>query len=124
MHFDKRIRMQKAHAERVRNILVTRFPDCFAPKGEAKKPLKLGIGFDLLLALPELSSYSVNIALEDYTSGRKYCEALIPGAPRYSLDGFEAGIVSALEADHARKRIEAFERGAEAHKPREETVSP
>jgi ProP effector len=121
---DKRLRHQKIHAARVREILAVRFPNCFAPRGEAKKPLKIGIGFDVLFALPELQSYSVSAALEDYCSGRTYCESMVAGAVRYALDGSEAGFVSALEADHARKRLEAFERGAEAHKPREETVSP
>lgn len=115
MKFDKRIRMSRIHAERVREILAVRFPHCFAPKGEAKRPLKLGIGFDILLELPELSSYSIGCALEDYTNGRTYCEALIPGAPRFSLDGSQCGFVSAIEADHGKRRVEAFER---AHQER------
>jgi sRNA-binding protein len=116
MHFEKKLRYQKVHAARVRDILVVRFPNCFAPRGEAKKPLKLGIGFDVLLALPELNSYSIGAALEDYCSGRTYCESMVVGAARYALDGSEAGFVSALEADHATKRLEAFAREAETNK--------
>lgn len=114
MHIaDKRFRFQKVHAARVREILCVRFPKCFAPKGEAKRPLKVGIGFDILLALPELSSYSIGAALDDYCNGRTYCEIMVEGAARISLDGSEEGVVSALEANHAQKRLEAWERNDE-----------
>jgi len=117
MHIaDKRFRFQKVHAARVREILCVRFPDCFAPKGEAKRPLKVGIGFDIMLEMPELSSYSIASMLEDYCVGRRYCENMIEGAPRIALDGSEVGFVSALEADHALKRVEAWVRQEEKTK--------
>lgn len=124
MQFDKRLRIQKLHAERVRNILVSRFPNCFAPKGEAKRPLKLGIGFDLLLELPELSSYSIGVALDDYCGGRRYCESLIPGETRFDLYGQEYGIVSALESEHGKRRVEAWQRESEKHAQESQPVSP
>jgi sRNA-binding protein len=115
MKFDKRLRMNKIHAERVREILVQRFPLCFAPKGEAKRPLKIGIGFDVQFAIPELSSYSVNIALEDYTNGRTYCAAIIAGNVRFDLQGNECGFVSETEANHCKRRLESYEREAALH---------
>ena len=112
---DKRLRFQKAHAARVREILAVRFPNCFAPNGAPKKPLRIGIGFEIILAMPELSSYSIGAALDDYTNGITYCEAMVEGAPRVALDGSESGVVSALEADHARKRLEGWHRQAQSH---------
>lgn len=92
-------------------MLVERFPYCFAEKGAPlKMPLKIGIGLDILLAMPELSAYSIAAGLEDYTWGASYCLACKAGAERIGLDGKADGKVSQAEAEHALSRLALFER--------------
>ena len=111
-----KMRSKKIHAEEVRRILCDRFPDCFARPGEPKRPLKIGIGVDLALMIPELSSYSIALALEDYTFGRRYCAALTPGAARVGLDGKDDGFVTEAEAAHGAGRIAMFESSRQERK--------
>lgn len=107
---------RKRHAEAVRRILAERFPKCFAKAGEPKRPLKIGIGEDIMLAMPELSSYGVKIGLEDYTFGRSYIDRLTPGAARIGLDGSEHGFVREEEAGLTEFRRIMFELDR-LHKP-------
>lgn len=110
MSFSKnKLRSRRQHAEHVRALLVHRFPKCFAGQGEPKKPLKIGIGLDVLLMMPELSGYSIGVALEDYTWGRRYCESMKVGAPRIGLDGEEDGAVTESEAQQAMHRLYMFD---------------
>jgi ProP effector len=105
-------RRLKAHAASVREILVDRFPLTFTGPGRDKRPLKIGIGNDILLALPELAGASVALALADYAWGPTYCRNVVAGAERIGLDGQVTGIVSEREAEHAKRRMRLFERAA------------
>lgn len=100
---------QRPHAEHVRALLVDRFPKCFAGQGQTKRPLKVGIGLDVLLQMPELSGYSIGVALEDYCWGKKYCESMKAGDPRINLEGENEGVVRPMEADHAALRMRMFD---------------
>lgn len=107
---DRNKRGVRDMAARTRAILADRFPDCFAGKGEEKRPLKIGIGTDILLAMPELEPFPVAVALADYTFGPTYARLCTEGATRIGLDGAPVGIVSAAEAEHARRRLHLFTR--------------
>lgn len=111
MSFSKnKMRSRRQTAHYVREILAARFPKCFsASEAIPKKPLKVGIGLDVMLMLPELSAYAVALALEDYTWGRRYCESMKRGAPRIGLDGEEDGFVTDQEAAQAAHRIFMFD---------------
>jgi ProP effector len=102
-------------AEHVRAILVERFPAAFAGKGEEKKPLKIGIAEDLLLAMPELTRRNLAFALADYTWGPTYCRHVIAGAARIGLDGAPCGTVSEAEAAFATDRLKML---SKKHKPK------
>lgn len=95
-------------AERIRAILVERFPAAFAPKGGEKRPLKIGIFKAIRAELSDISENELALALEDYTWGPTYIRGLIAGAERIGLDGNPAGVVTAHEADHAASRMRMF----------------
>jgi sRNA-binding protein len=78
----------------VRILLRQIFPDTFRGFKEPKLPLKVGIGFDIKVALPELSWRAINGALSDYARGPTYLGALKAGAPRFNLKGEPDGIVT------------------------------
>jgi ProP effector len=91
---------------RIIDILVEMWPGCFVPmRAPIKKPLKLGIGEDILLQLPELGARLVATALEDYTYEANYARAIVAGADRFDLDGKPCGKVTVREQDHAAWRL-------------------
>jgi ProP effector len=98
----------------VRQILCERFPLAFRGRGANKPPLKIGIGHDVQLAMPELPPIALVAALRDYASGPTYCRNLTAGAQRIGLDGEPAGQVSAAEADQAAFRMAVFRKNAAA----------
>lgn len=85
--------MNKAQLDADRAFLVQKFPFCFVPKGEPKRPLKVGIHVDMqrLGVLP--TSKRIKAFLGDYTRGPIYLEAVAAGGPRYGLEGKIAGQV-------------------------------
>lgn len=95
---------------RVREILCERFPHCFAPKGGHKRPLKIGIANDILMALPDLSPADITAGLADYTWGPTYCRQCVVGAARIDLDGKPCGQVTEKEAAHMAARLQMFDR--------------
>lgn len=100
--------------KKIREFLVARFPNCFAPRGQGpKRPLKLGIARDLKVGARELSLYDVRQFLRDYCQGRRYLESLVAGAERVDLDGKPAGTVSQEEAAHAVAKLRAQKRNNE-----------
>lgn len=93
-----------------RRILATRFPNCFAGKGEPKWPLAIGIHQQVFDAAPDLSKRSVRAALHNYIHGPKYLSNMVVGAIRLNLDGSAAGIVTAADAAHAVGRLRKLEK--------------
>lgn len=105
-------RFQRKRAEEVRSILVEKFPLCFMPKGEPKKPLALGLHVRIEERIPELSRDDVAWALRDYTSGATYLKAMVAGAARLNLDGKAEGAVDEEAAAVAARRLQAMDRVA------------
>ena len=102
-------RKWRLEAKATRTLLAERFPRCFAPKGEPKRPLKLGIHNDLRAAAPDISRRLIRIALEDYTTGNSYLRSMDAGAARLDLEGWPAGEVSITHAKLARQQLERRE---------------
>lgn len=116
---DRRERRLALHAQRVREILCDRFPLAFRAKGASKPPLKIGIGRDVQLAMPEPPPTALAAALRDYASGPTYCRNLVAGAQRIGLEGEPSGHVTHAEAKQAEFRMQLFasrrgERSADA----------
>jgi ProP effector len=88
------------------DILSQRFPRAFSRDGAKRRPLKLGIHFDLVAALDgAIPSLDLRAALQLYTSSPWYQRTLIAGAVRVDLNGDEAGEVSAEHAEIARQSL-------------------
>ena len=92
---------------RMREELVAAFPAAFAPKGQAKKPLKVGIFKDIIARRP-YKPWHLGKVLDDYTRGPTYLQAVIEGAERVDLDGNVVGTVTASQAQHAQQKLQAI----------------
>lgn len=113
----KQAQRRNKWAAETRALLVEKFPKCFAPKGEDKRPLKIGIYHDIRAALPELPAMKLHPALYDYTSGATYLRNLIEaGAPRFDLNGEPSGIVTEMEAHFARLYLDGHGKLAPLHR--------
>lgn len=96
-----------------RRLLAEQYPAAFAPKGQGfrKKPLKMGIEFDLLhRGLRDAQGFFMTLdriekAVKEYTNGAKYAHALARGGSRYDLDGLPHGRVSEITQSKAIARI-------------------
>ncbi|QLB21190.1 RNA chaperone ProQ [Vespertiliibacter pulmonis] len=87
--------------------LVEKFPLCFSLEGEAK-PLKIGLFQELALALADDEKVSKTVlrqALRAYTSNWRYLHGCKEGAIRIGLQGEEAGVVDATQAQHAAETL-------------------
>jgi sRNA-binding protein len=90
-----------------RALLAEKFPNCFCPKGTAKKPLKIGIRVDLAVRCPEVPYDLLRKALADYCLGPSYQVALLTvGAERYDLDGNVCGVVTEGHSAMAAARLQ------------------
>jgi sRNA-binding protein len=78
-----------------------------AYSGQAKRPLALGIKYDLIGANTGFGAADIKHFLRAYTFGPKYLRTLKPGAWRIGLDGHVDGWVSPNEAEYARLALEA-----------------
>jgi sRNA-binding protein len=85
-------------------ILAEKFPLAFFLNGSRRRPLKIGILDDLIIAEPKISRTRLRSALRDYTSSPGYLLACREGAARVDLSGQPAGTVSEEEAQHAWRR--------------------
>lgn len=97
-------------AERARELLAAQWPLVFSAKGAPKRPLAIGIGERIALALPEIGKSRLIEALDDYCQGPSYLEACVEGAARVDLDGADCGVVSADHARHAAERLASMRR--------------
>lgn len=102
-------RATRTEIEQTRIAMCIAFPECFAPKGQKKRPLKVGIGKDLMAearaVFPGMSRRLINAFLRDYTSGFRYHSSVERGATRIDLSGNLAGVVTEKEAAHAAGQI-------------------
>jgi hypothetical protein len=102
-----------AAARAVQATLAATWPALFA-RGQLRRPLAIGIHHAILAALPELDPQAVAMALKWHCNNGSYIAAILePGAPRFDLDGNEAGEVTADQVAALRaSRIKAAERQA------------
>ena len=103
-----------AHHEIVLKGLAEQFPG-IAPRGQACRPLKIGVHLDLAAALPDMDADAITTFCKIYTAATRYRRSLTEGAARVGLDGQPVGIVTAQDATHAAKllaRAEAKELAA------------
>lgn len=110
-----KIHGQKRRIAQTRELLCALFPLAFSGKGEAKRPLMIGVGNQILLDRPEIGSTNLSLALSDYTSGPTYLRNVVAGAARVDLLGNDAGAVTEAEAAYAAERLKAFEAFARTH---------
>jgi ProP effector len=83
----------------VLELLVSRWPACFSIFEQHRKPLKIGIHADSLMALDgAVTVDKLSIALACYVANKAYRAKLIAGAIRVGLDGAPAGIVTEKQA--------------------------
>lgn len=88
--------------------LAEKFPLCFFTEGEAK-PLKVGLFQELSEALAEEGKISKTLlrqVLRAYTMNWRYLHACKEGAVRVGLNGEEAGVIDAAQAEHAQKTLQ------------------
>lgn len=92
-----------------RAFLCAMFPNTFVPDGAEKRPLKIRIDKEIMKLLagkaPGMSRRVVAATLADYTNGIRYLRNLKEGAVRLDLDGSEAGVVTAEQAENAADRL-------------------
>lgn len=112
---DRQLRVRAEQAA-IRALLVEKFPNCFAPKGAPKKPLKVGIYHDIRKALG-LPAKWLGLALRDYTGGPLYLKAMTEHATRFDLDGNDAGWVTAQDAVNAEQRLEKINQKLQRKQP-------
>jgi len=114
-----KIKASKSEIQQVRTALSLAFPECFAPKGAKKRPLKIGIRSDVMAEaralFPSLSRRLIDAFLRDYCGGHNYLKCVVKGASRVDLRGNFAGFVTADEAAHA---VEVQKRRREAEAKR------
>jgi sRNA-binding protein len=101
---------RKARLEAATGILLAlrqRWPDTFPRlSARTRRPLKIGIGDDIIAALPDIPPALISLALGIYVNSAPYFVACTTGTPRIDLDGKPAGVVSPAEAAHAREKLE------------------
>jgi sRNA-binding protein len=92
------------------SLLAEKWPCCFSIIESGRRPLKLGIRDDVLVALGGATSVGkVSAALRWYVSSPEYQRRLVHGAWRVDLNGKPASIVSQEDEAHARAQLAAIE---------------
>lgn len=94
----RRLDLRKATIGRLGQL----YPACFYVARHQRRPLKIGIGRELLALDLGIGRRELGSALAWYVNGIGYLQGLRVGADRIGLDGVPAGVVS--EADEARSR--------------------
>jgi len=106
-----------------RAILAERFPAVFSGKGEAKKPLAVGIHHQLSKAMPDIPMERIRAALKNYTNGPTYQRNLVAGAPRLDLMGNVVGEVTESDATFAKIRLAGMAK-PKRRKPKQAASEP
>jgi sRNA-binding protein len=80
-------------------LLAETFPACFKIYERRRRPLKVGIHHELLVALDgAIKPEELSVALAVYTKNKNYHAGLVAGAIRIGLDGLPAGTVTPEQA--------------------------
>jgi ProP effector len=97
--------------------LAERWPKCFAVNEKQRRPLKVGIGEEVRVLLPDVE---VSAALAFYAHNTNYMKALVAGA--IGLDGEPAGVVTAEQEAFAWSQLAAIQNRRETKPaPQQET---
>jgi ProP effector len=88
-------------------VLIERYPKCFTLAEADRRPLKIGVGGEIVAAHPDIQRSRIGAALAWYTRSWAYLEKLTEGAERVDLAGAGAGVVSASEAADAVEKLAA-----------------
>jgi sRNA-binding protein len=87
-------------------IFEERWPACFAVYAVRRRPLKIGIHFEVIAALSGIvSEADIRRALGIYTSNIKYLKKQKAGRGRFGLDGMPDGKVTERNEAYAKWRI-------------------
>src|SRR5215472_16120843 len=116
----------KRHATNAAAIMLLqeRWPKCFAIYEQRRRPLKIGIHNDLLIALNgTLPPLELSHALRAYTGNAYYLTMLRKGAWRLDLDGKPAGTVTAKDEASARQTL-AKRKARHTPKPQPQPPQP
>lgn len=89
--------------------LAERFPKAF--RLEDKRPLMVGVYYQLRARCPDISARHLFFALHEYMETPSYQSLLVEGARRVSLNGNPAGVVTEAEAERAREALDKMSRG-------------
>jgi ProP effector len=104
-------------------VLADLFPACFAIFEQRRRPLKLKIPVDVLVALAgAITPKELAAAMRFYCANSGYLKACTEGTPRIDLNGEAAGTVSAEEADNAKRRLQQRRRSNGARPARAVSV--
>jgi ProP effector len=87
--------------------LAERFPLAFVLVKQ-RRPLRVGVCKDIIATCPDIDAEQLSRALGWYTNGVGYLTNLKEGTARIDLDGAQAGVVTAAEAEGARARLKAL----------------
>jgi sRNA-binding protein len=97
----------EAEIEQLKLLLCLAFPKAFFPKGEPKRPLRIGIFNELKHSIkkiaPGVSNSRLQAAMHSYTTGGRYLMAVRKGTPRIGLNGETNGFVTREQEIAARK---------------------
>ena len=115
--------VQREQINQIIELLCREFPACFVQFERRRRPLKIGISYDILARLgDQLDRELLGRALRYYTRNTFYRLSQQPGAPRIDLDGKACGTVSEADAASAAKDVAGRKAAAAAKK--QQTVRP
>ena len=106
----------------VLELLAETFPACFSIYEQRRRPLKIGIHFDILAALDgAVAPKELSRALAVYAGNNSYRSSLVAGATRIDLNGQPAGVVTPKQVRLSRKAAPPVDTHAQA--PRRLTLA-
>jgi ProP effector len=91
-------------------LLVATWPKAFSIEFAGRRPLKVGMGKDIAEATKgAITPEELEAAMNLYCRHKSYLKKLREGAERVDLDGNPVGVVTAAQADYARRHIERID---------------
>jgi ProP effector len=103
--------------------LAEQFPKCFVLYAPRRRPLKVGIFHDLVVAGAGAEA-DLRSALRYYSSCLDYLRRCTAGADRINLEGLAAGAVTADEATHAAARLAKLRQRAKTRQQAKHPPAP
>jgi ProP effector len=117
--------MSRIETKAILGLLVARWPKAFVPYPGIVRPLKVGIDTQIHEAGLPISRRQLAHTLAAYVGQPIYLRQIREGATRIGLGGEPAGVVTAHEAEHARKMEQKLaQRRKTKRKERKAKVQP